>query len=227
MILYHFIWDLVYVKEMEIAWFHSKLAYIWQQSICCTFILLSGFCWNLGSRKLLRGSIIFLSGILVSIVTELFLPQHRILFGVLTFLGSSMLLMIPLGRMFRKISPYLGTVLNIFLFAVTKSVNDGYIGLGKNFALKLPTKWYDKGYFMTFLGFTDKNFSSSDYFSLFPWFFLFLSGYFLYRIVFEKGIAAPLKDCKTGNTFFDFLGRHSLILYLLHQPFLYLILQLC
>ena len=68
---------------------------------------------------------------------------------------------------------------------------------------------------------------SSDYFSLFPWFFLFLSGYFLYRIVFEKGIANQLKECKTGNTFFDFLGRHSLILYLLHQPFLYLLLKLC
>ena len=68
---------------------------------------------------------------------------------------------------------------------------------------------------------------SSDYFSLFPWFFLFLSGYFLYRIVFEKGIASPLKDWKTGNVFFDFLGRHSLVFYLLHQPLLYLILQLC
>lgn len=68
---------------------------------------------------------------------------------------------------------------------------------------------------------------SSDYFSLFPWFFLFLSGYFLYRIVFEKGVASPLKDRKTGNAFFDFLGCHSLIFYLLHQPLLYLILQLC
>lgn len=227
MILYHFIWDLVYVKELEIAWFHSGLAYIWQQSICWTFILLSGFCWNLGNRKLLRGSIILFSGFLVSIVTELFLPQHRILFGVLTFLGSSMLLMIPFNRILRRISPLLGAGLSISLFAATKSINNGYIGLGKNLTLNLPTEWYDKGHFLTFLGFTDKSFSSSDYFSLFPWFFLFLSGYFLYRIVFEKGFAAPLKDCKTGNTFFDFLGRHSLILYLLHQPLLYLILQLC
>lgn len=68
---------------------------------------------------------------------------------------------------------------------------------------------------------------SSDYISLFPRFFLFLSGYFLYRIVFEKGVASPLKDRKTGNAFFDFLGCHSLIFYLLHQPLLYLILQLC
>lgn len=227
MILYHFMWDLVYVKELEIAWFYSDLAYIWQQSICWTFILLSGFCWNLGSKKLLRGSITFFSGIVISIATALFLPQYRILFGVLTFLGSSMLLMIPFNSIFRRISPLLGTGLSLSLFAVTKSVNNGYIGLGKNLTLNLPTEWYEKGHFLTFLGFTDKSFSSSDYFSLFPWFFLFLTGYFLYRIVFEKGIANQLKECKMGNTLFDFLGRHSLILYLLHQPFLYLILKLC
>ena len=227
MILYHFIWDLVYVRELEIAWFHSELAYIWQQSICWTFILLSGFCWDLGRKKFLHGSIIFFAGILVSIVTELFLPQHRILFGVLTLLGTSMLLMIPLNRILHRIPPFLGTGFSLILFTITKSINKGYIGLGKNLTLNLPTEWYDKGYFLTFLGFTNKHFSSSDYFSLFPWFFLFLSGYFLYRIVFEKGITHQLKNCETSNTLFDFLGRHSLILYLIHQPLLYLILQLC
>ena len=53
MILYHFIWDLVYVKEMEIAWFHSKLAYmgygcLLDFAVLCQLIrhvrLISGFC---------------------------------------------------------------------------------------------------------------------------------------------------------------------------------------
>ena len=48
MILYHGAWDLVYLFGANWDWYRSKGAYVWQQSICWTFILLSGFCWALG-----------------------------------------------------------------------------------------------------------------------------------------------------------------------------------
>lgn len=88
MVVYHAIWDIVYIKGVHIEWFHSVFACIWQQSICWTFILLSGFCWNLGKRKVIRGGVIFSAGILVSFVTEIFIPQQKISFGVLTLFGK-------------------------------------------------------------------------------------------------------------------------------------------
>ena len=44
MIAYRLCWDLVYLRGLPWAWYNGFWAYIWQQSICCTFILLSGYC---------------------------------------------------------------------------------------------------------------------------------------------------------------------------------------
>ena len=50
MIAYHACWDLVYLFHADWDWYRGTGAYIWQQSICWTFILLSGFCFSLGRR---------------------------------------------------------------------------------------------------------------------------------------------------------------------------------
>ena len=42
MILYHAAWDLVYIFGVSWPWYRGMGAYVWQQSICWTFILLSG-----------------------------------------------------------------------------------------------------------------------------------------------------------------------------------------
>ena len=93
MILYHTVWDLVYIFERKWNWFYSDLAYLWQQSICWCFIFLSGFCFSLGKKKIKRGLFILAAGILVTIVTCLITPSQRIFFGVLILLGASMVIM--------------------------------------------------------------------------------------------------------------------------------------
>ena len=98
MVIYHVCWDLVYLFGKDWSWYKGGWAYIWQQSICWSFILLSGFCWSLGKKPVKRGLIVFGAGAVVSVVTLLFLPEDRVLFGVLTLIGSSMLLMAWLGR---------------------------------------------------------------------------------------------------------------------------------
>ena len=62
MIAYHASWDLVYLFGLDWPWYHSFGAHVWQQSICWTFLLLSGFCWSLGRRQLRRGLTVFLCG---------------------------------------------------------------------------------------------------------------------------------------------------------------------
>lgn len=222
MILYHGVWNLVYFAGLDWEWFRSDIAYVWQQSICWTFILLSGFCWSMGKRRLRRALTVLGAGALVTVVTLLFTPQQRIIFGVLTFLGASMLLMIPLDRVFHRIPAGAGLGISLALFLLLKEINEGSLGFGPLKLAGLPDGLYDMGPGMTFLGFTDKAFYSADYFSLFPWFFLFTAGYFLYRVLRERELLSAVSGLKLGGLPFTFLGRHSLLIYLAHQPVLYL-----
>lgn len=102
MILYHASWDAVYLVGADWPWYSGVRGFVWQQSICWTFILLSGFCIPFSHRLLRRGLTVFGAGALVTLVTVLVLPEDRVVFGVLTLLGSCMLFMIPLRRIFDR-----------------------------------------------------------------------------------------------------------------------------
>lgn len=223
MILFHGLWDLVYFDLTDVGLLESKGAYIWQQSICWTFILLSGFCFDIGRHHLKRGLLSLGGGIIISIVTTLFVNDARDIFGVLWLLGSSTLLMIPLDKLLGKIKKsgwYIaGIIISAGLFIITRDINRGFLGFEGFDIFKLPENLYH-GYFMTYLGFLAPDFYSSDYFSIFPWFFLFLTGYFIRKITKDiNGIEKTMR--KFGIGLFEFLGRHSLIIYMLHQVVLY------
>lgn len=220
MIFYHGAWDLVNLYDIRWNWYYGAGAYIWQQSICWTFILLSGFCWPLGKRPLKRGLIVFTGGALVTAVTCLVMPENRAVFGVLTLIGSCMMLMVPFDKVLKKIPPEAGIFLSFFLFVIARNVNSGYLGFEKFDLIQLPDSWY-RGILMTYLGFPAPDFFSTDYFSLLPWLFLFISGYFLYHL-FQKRNVFEYSFFKWNLAPFGFLGRHSLLIYLLHQPILYL-----
>lgn len=230
MILYHAVWDLVYMFGRDWHWYYTDFAYVWQQSICWCFILLSGFCFSLGHHKLKRGLMVFGAGTLVTVVTHLIMPAQRIRFGVLTMLGVSMLLLHLLEKVIRilridvilqKIPAMVGVIGSLGFFFLTKGINLRYLGFEGIRLFELPDSLYQKGDFMTFLGFARTGFYSTDYFSLMPWFFLFLTGYFLYHFAKEKEWLTGLSALPSFGKFFSFMGKHSLIIYMLHQPVIY------
>lgn len=225
MIAYHGIWDLVYVFGWDFSWFKQSGAYLWQQSICWTFILLSGFCWSMGKKKIKRGATVFLCGCAITVVTVLVMPGERIVFGVLTLLGTAMLLMIPLDKILKKVKGEQGMIISLLLFVVFRNVNQGYLGFEEWSFFKLPKVWY-QNYITAFWGFPGDNFFSTDYFSLFPWIFLFLTGYFLYQWMQQKEKLKILNNIKINIPVVEWMGRNSLIVYMLHQPMVYGILYL-
>ena len=88
--------------------------------------------------------------------------------------------------------------------------------------LALPQALY-ASFTTAYLGFMPKSFFSTDYFPLLPWLFLFWAGYFLHFCMgrarmepLRRSVCAPL----------GWLGRHSLGIYLLHQPVIYGVLLL-
>lgn len=221
MILFHGAWDMVYLYGKEWSWYRSEAAYVWQQSICWTFILLSGFCWSMGRKPLRRGLLVFGAGAAVTLVTLLVMPADRVIFGVLTLIGSCMLLMIPMDRVGRYMPKAAGFLISIVLFGLTRDINRGYLGFEGLRLCKLPKEWYSN-MVTTYLGFPSADFFSTDYFSLIPWLFLFMAGYFLYHILESK------KWMKTAPFSWKieplaFIGRHSLLIYMLHQPVLFVV----
>ena len=52
MMLYHGLWDVVFLFGVPLAWYTGQPGHWWQQSICWVFILLSGFCLPLGRHSL-------------------------------------------------------------------------------------------------------------------------------------------------------------------------------
>ena len=252
MILFHACWDAVYLLGVNWPWYGSRAAYIWQQSICWTFIMLSGFCIPFSSKLLRRGLEVFGAGALVMAVTCLLLPEDRVVFGVLTLIGSCMLLMIPLRKILggdsraeatadrtavRKASGVSRAAILFIVFAILfilfKDVNYREIGTGMlhriipailKLTIRIPEALY-ANLATAYLGFPPADFYSTDYFSLLPWSFLYLCGYELHWILKAAGVLdAPIlrKEIRP----LAFMGRNSLVIYLLHQPVLYLFVLL-
>lgn len=151
MMLYHACWDLVFLFGVEMKWYAATPGHLWQQSICLVFILLSGFCVPLGHHTLRRGATVFGAGVLVTAVTLLFMPEDRVVFGVLTLLGSAMLLTGLLEPLLKKVPPAVGLAVAAVLFALTYHAADHYLGIGA-LRLALPESLY-ANYFTAYLGF--------------------------------------------------------------------------
>lgn len=222
MIAYHGMFDLVELYGVPVSWFWKTPGYVWQQSICWTFILLSGFCWNLGRHPVKRGLTVSACGLVITAVTFLFMPSERILFGILTFTGAAMLLAALLHPLLKRLPAWAGLLGSALFFALTRNVNDGLWGF-EGLALGTVPKSFYRNLLTAGLGFPGPGFFSGDYFSLFPWIFLYLCGYFLYGTVRENERVKRLLCMRAGVL--EWIGRHSLLLYMLHQPALILVLE--
>ena len=61
------------------------------------------------------------------------------------------------------------------------------------------------------------SFWSSDYFSLIPWLFLFLTGFYLHGLCGKQILSVQWKGIAPLNL----IGRHALEIYMVHQPVIY------
>ena len=175
------------------------------------FFLLSGLCATLGSRPVRRGAVVLGAGLLCTAVTWIgcalgMLPDIMLIrFGVLHCLGACMLL----WPVFRKLPLWLLGVLGA-----------GFAALGIYLTRCVMVEF--SGF--AWLGLLYPSYSSADYFPLLPFLGFFLLGAALGRLLYPKRESLLPR---WGNLWFfralQWCGRHSLILYLLHQPLLMLL----
>jgi len=151
-------------------------------------------------------------------VTAIVLPNDRVRYGVLTLIGSCILIWILLDKVLKKIPAGVGVSVSFVLFLILRSwTKQDPIQLSDNL---LNVTWLKS--VLAYIGFPQAGFSSTDYFPLLPWIFLFATGYFLYSFLQEKGLINRLFG-KGKVPGINFLGKHSLIIYMIHQPICYVV----
>ena len=216
MIIFHFLYDVNEVYGINTAWYEKTNVHIWQQSICWSFIMISGFVWQLGIKSnLKRGIFLNFCGIVVTLVTALVTPAQTVWFGILNFMGCASLIMIPLHRLAGKIPSLPGMILSMLLFMICRDISEGIIGIRNIFSIELPY-WLYESKILTPLGFPFRGFSSSDYFPVLPWIALFLFGYYLYSYMARSGKLERYAYRKIPVL--SRIGQKSIWIYLLHQP---------
>lgn len=221
MILYHIYYDIVYIFGREISIVSPSFMYIVQQFSCSLFIFLAGFSINLSTNSFKNAIKILFFAYLLTLVTYLVVPEFVILFGILHFLGFSILLVTILGKLIDIKNTGVLMILSgisflIFLFIKINTVD--FFSFSE----------YLRNLNLYPLGFYGNSFNSSDYFPLLPWFFLFLMAYLLGKINMQKG--NPIRKFKINIGIINKMGRHSLIIYMLHQviiaAFLYVLFMI-
>jgi len=218
-VVYHFIYDLIHFYSIAIPWFYSTPVYVIQQAGAWLFIFISGAMTLCANNPARNGLILVSCGLMSSVVTYFVSPAYLIVFGILSLLGWAALITLPLRPLLRKIPNTWGALLCLLLFLFTHDVANGKIGfLGHEF-FDLPASWYGSS-FLFFLGFPNDKFVSADYFPFLPWLFPFWQGYFCWQLADEDFRRKYL--CWQIPSF-SFLGRHSLLIHLLHQPFILVI----
>ncbi len=217
MILFHTVFDLSFfgVSAIDVsAGFWRYFAF----STAALFLLVVGISltlsharaatslsgYQLARKFIYRGAGIFLLGLLVTAGTWLYLKEGFIVFGILHLIGISVMIS-PLFFRFKRFNIILGLFFIVIGFIL--STVTGPIWL-------LP------------LGVHPATFWSVDYEPVFPWTGIVLLGMGLGEYLYPGGVRKftlpriPVFFIRPLAS----LGRHSLIVYLVHQPIIILLL---
>jgi uncharacterized membrane protein len=212
--------DIAFFRVFEID-VQSGFWLIFSRIVVSMFILLAGVSLTLSysrvrrkkpaeirKKYLLRGARIFGLGMLITLVTWLFIPHDFVLFGILHMIGISIILGHFLVNR-KRLVPLLGiSFIMIGIYLQT---------------LSFAFPW------LSWLGFMPSGFTSVDYVPLLPWFGIFLIGIYLGNVLYPEGKRRfRLPDISHNRLLAGvcFLGRNSLTIYLLHQPVLIVLLWL-
>lgn len=218
MVIVHLVFDLVDLYGL-LNWEYPQ----WFQFLMnwggVLFLLISGISVTLGSRCVRRGALVLLAGLVCTAVTvgmyllELSGKSIIIYFGILQCLGVCMLL----WPLFRKLPLWLLAAVGIAV------VIGGFV------VDSLPRTHV---YWLMPLGVPWHTFASSDYFPLLPYLGFFLLGALLGKTLYreKKSLLPRVNQQNPIIRFLRLCGRHSLWIYLLHQPVLsgicFLLMQL-
>ncbi|MBI4176532.1 MAG: DUF1624 domain-containing protein [Candidatus Aenigmarchaeota archaeon] len=201
--------DLAYFRDWGIDIYSGFWLYF-ARATAASFIFIAGVSLALSysrlrrkayKKYLFRGLRIFSLGLAITAVTFILFPQNIIWFGILHLIGFSIVISYPfLGR----------KAVTAFALGIAIIIMGLYLG----------TMTIDS-HLLLWLGLKPGGFSSFDHEPVFPWYGLFLLGISLGSVLYSGGKRSFSLGDFSGNVIVKplaFLGRHSLFIYLAHQP---------
>ena len=221
MVLFHTAYDLVYLFGVTPSPF---LRWFMGTSVICTaaFVFLAGITVRFSRSAATHGARLLLIAAGFTLVTAFVFPGSAIYFGALHLIATGMLVYGALSNFFNRIPWWVGLILSAFIFAATYNADKGVFGFGQ-LSVNIPEQ-LTLGSMMYPFGFIDHSFSSVDFLPVLPWLFLFLCGVFIGKPVVEKKLPEfAYRDFCPPVTW---LGRNSLIIYVLHQPIVFCLLYI-
>lgn len=209
MALFHLLFDLSYFKGWPID-VHSGFWFYFARATAASFIFIAGVSIYISDSRLeekqrawhhiRRGARIFSAGILVTAVTLVLFSENAVWFGILHAIGFFVAFLWPLARM-----GWINLALAAGVFTAWLAAS--------GIAVQFP--W------LLWLGIPPVGFQSFDYVPFVPWAAPFLLGLWAGRPLLawmarHEGLGAS----NFGVGWLAWLGRHSLLFYLAHQPLL-------
>jgi uncharacterized membrane protein len=217
MILFHLSWDLSFLGLARIRMSYG--VWPWFSRVIATMFLgLAGISLTVSYARsgrtrgfpkyLLRGLKVFGFGMVITLVTYLFVPREFVVFGILHLIGFSIAAAYPfLPRRRRFLTLCVGIVLMVIGTSLNRQVT--------------TTPW------LIWLGIPQLGRPMADWYPVLPWSGVLLVGVAVGHILYPHGErryelpeASHIPVIRELCT----LGRHSLLLYLVHQPVLLAVL---
>lgn len=212
MILHHALFAVEMVGEMfgfaiTFPILQTRLFWVLQEVFVGIFLLISGICTVYSRNVLRRGLIVTGAAVAITLVTGILLPAVgvyglEIWFGILHMFGFSMLLYGLFTCKKRWVPALTATVLFVLYLAVMECRG-------------MP--WAENA--LAVINILPKGFYSADYYPLLPYFFLYLAGTFLGPLVRDHKFPAWFYTLRFRPV--EWVGRHSLWIYLAHQPLIF------
>lgn len=210
MVIHHFLYDLCAFCGVPWVWFTNPVFDALHYFFAGLFILLSGVSSNFSRSNVKRGLKALAVSLGITAVT--YFMDMPILFGVLHLLASCMLLYGLTQGFWQRLNaaaPWVTPAISVLGVLATARLVRGR-------PTDVPHLWM--------FGFTTPGFYSSDYFPLLPWMFVFLLGTWAGKYIREGRL--PRWFYETRAPHLAAVGRHSLLIYVAHQPVLYALTML-
>jgi len=191
MIAYHALFDITYFKT------GNAPAIVAAFAIAGSFIFISGICTHISWHRyrsvrpfLWRSAKLAAAAAIITAVSFLLLESNWIVFGILHFFALAGLLAIPLLRL--RNGTLALVAMAIFALALFGNTNPYLLWL-------MPT-----------------NFATFDYFPILPWLGVYAFGIYFGRMFYNDGKRSFRWQFKFWPL--EWAGRHSLLIYFVHQP---------
>ena len=221
MIFYHFVYDLGdfgYVNMITVVNGYWKL---FAQTIGFSFLFLSGVSfWVMAQKEIVwsnyfkRLSILTGAALLISIVTYIQFGQAFIFFGILHLLAACSIFAVFIFRF----PVIILLILSLALLFLPEYYHTSQYYNGDIFSKK----------YLAWTGLYDGRTGSVDFYAFMPWSSAFVLGLTLAKIFLKPNYfsnLSPLSFKEEKPNFFlgpvFWIGRNSLLVYLIHQPILY------